>query len=100
MEGGLGGPGKLILFPPRFPNDRWKRPSETVQGGCPPPEAGEPVGQLGPGFRPSGPWSWWDRGPEAAPGEAKPAVWSLKVETLSQGPRATREVAVRVPPGS
>uniref|UniRef100_A0A8W4FM04 WD repeat domain 90 n=1 Tax=Sus scrofa TaxID=9823 RepID=A0A8W4FM04_PIG len=33
----------------RFPNDRWKRPSETVQGGCPPPEAGEPVGQLGPG---------------------------------------------------
>uniref|UniRef100_A0A4X1SQL8 WD repeat-containing protein 90 n=1 Tax=Sus scrofa TaxID=9823 RepID=A0A4X1SQL8_PIG len=68
----------------RFPNDRWKRPSETVQGGCPPPEAGEPVGQLGPGFRPSGPWSWWDRGPEAAPGEAKPAVWSLKVETLSQ----------------
>uniref|UniRef100_A0A8W4FF08 WD repeat-containing protein 90 n=1 Tax=Sus scrofa TaxID=9823 RepID=A0A8W4FF08_PIG len=37
----------------RFPNDRWKRPSETVQGGCPPPEAGEPVGQLGPGFRPS-----------------------------------------------
>lgn len=23
----------------RFPNDRWKRPSETVQGGCPPPEA-------------------------------------------------------------
>uniref|UniRef100_A0A4X1SR39 WD repeat-containing protein 90 n=1 Tax=Sus scrofa TaxID=9823 RepID=A0A4X1SR39_PIG len=78
----------------RFPNDRWKRPSETVQGGCPPPEAGEPVGQLGPGFRPSGPWSWWDRGPEAAPGEAKPAVWSLKSHRASLAPSPLLDVSL------